>query len=326
MAIEMGRQRADALQTFVDAKPVAERIAEQILARGRLVLYGIGGSHYVNRIAETLYLDAGIDARAVAASDALLSPLPPAPRVALIMSQSGRSGEIVELLSRADGAEQRFGLTLDPSGPLARQTIASVIAAGGPEHAFAASRSIILSIAMHGAILEALGVDQSSAREALASSAGFAHEPVSQEVRDADAIVFVGRHVMRGVAESASLSMLELARVATIALEGGQFRHGAFEFLRPGLAIVLLRSAGPDIAGIDELARTAAAAGCRTVVLDTSGSDAVAAGITQQLPPAAGLTAALETLLYLQEVNIAVAKHRIESGVGTPLRTSKVTL
>jgi hypothetical protein len=31
----------------------------------------------VNRIVETLYLDAGIDARAIVASDALLSPFSP---------------------------------------------------------------------------------------------------------------------------------------------------------------------------------------------------------------------------------------------------------
>jgi len=326
MEMEMARQRADALQTITAAGKPAQWIASQIRATGRLVLYGIGGSHHVNRIAETLYLDAGIDTRAVTASDALLSPLPDAPRVGLITSQSGRSGEIVELLARPPGLEQRFGLTLDNDGPLAMQTTGSLIAAGGPERAFAASRSIILSIAMHAAILEALGIRQTAAKDLLAASKPVDATQISYELKDADVIVFVGRHVMRGVAESASLSMLELARVPTIALEGGQFRHGAFEFLRPGLAIVLLRSAGPDASGIEELARTAVSAGCRTVILDSSGLEPVHAGLTHALEPAAGLAAALAALLFLQDINIAVALHRIEAGVGTPLRTSKVTL
>ena len=325
MRIEMARQCQDALLTFDAVAPTARVVAERIRAVGRLVLYGIGGSHYVNRIAETLYLDAGVDARAIVVSDALLSPLPAGPRVALITSQSGRSGEILELLSQPAGAEERFGITLEPEGPLALLTRASLIAAGGSEQAFAASRSIILSIAMHGAILAALGVDPRAALDVLTAATSHESTSISECVRDCDTFVFAGRHVMRGVAQSEALSMMELARVATVAFEGGQFRHGPFEFLRAGLGVVLLRSAGPDAAGIEELAGMASSAGCRTVVVDSSGLDPVSGGLTYTLPRAEGLAAALQTLLLLQEVNMAVARHLIPRGAGTAIRTSKVT-
>ena len=325
MHIEMARQRQDALLTFNAVAPAARVVAERIRAVGRLVLYGIGGSHHVNRIAETLYLDAGIDACAIVASHALLSPLPAGRRVALITSQSGRSGEILELLSQPAGTEERFGITLERDGPLAQKTSASLVAAGGSEQAFAATRSIILSIAMHGAILEALGVSPRAALDVLTSATPHESTSISECLRDCDALVFSGRHVMRGVAQSEALSMMELARIATMAFEGGQFRHGPFEFLRPGLGVVLLRSAGPDAAGIDELARMASNAGCRTVIVDSSGLDPVSGGLTYALPRAEGLAAALQTLLLLQEVNMAVARQFIPRGAGTALRTSKIT-
>jgi fructoselysine-6-P-deglycase FrlB-like protein len=77
MRTEMARQRSDALVTFDAVHATAQLVADRIRKVGRLVLYGIGGSHHVNRIVETLYLDAGIDARAIVASDALLSPFSP---------------------------------------------------------------------------------------------------------------------------------------------------------------------------------------------------------------------------------------------------------
>ena len=85
---------------------------------------------------------------------------------------------------------------------------------------------------------------------------------------------------MAGVAESAALSTMELARIVTV----GQFRHGPFEVLRLGL------------------------------------------GITLALPKASGLAAATNMLLAMQPLNIALARQRVSGDIGTPVRTSKVTV
>ena len=47
---------------------------------------------------------------------------------------------------------------------------------------------------------------------------------------------------------------------------------------------------------------------------------------TLALPRAQGLAAATAMVLALQPLNIAVARRRIPEGIGTPLRTSKVTV
>lgn len=324
MHVEMGRQCSDALATLDAARPIAERIAESIRRTKRLVLYAMGGSQHVNRIAEPLYRDLGIDTRAINASEVLMSPLPDGPRTAVIVSQSGESGEIVELLQTPAGQEERFGLTLESGSTLAKNVKAFIAAAGGTEHAFAATRSIILTVAMHGAVLEALGAPQDQLRAALAAAPA-SIEAVDEALAGSDAYIFSGRHSMAGVAESAALSLMELARVPTIGFEGGQFRHGPFEVLRPGLAVLLFRSAACDAPGVAQLAKTSVEGGCNVVLFDASGGAAIDGCVHVELPVGAGLGAAMSMLLALQNFNIAVARRLIPHGIGSPRFTTKVT-
>jgi fructoselysine-6-P-deglycase FrlB-like protein len=326
MHVEMARQCGDALASMQDAKPGATLVAQASRDAGRLVLYGIGGSHYVNRMVEPLYRAAGIECRAMSPSEALMAPLPDARRVALYVSQSGESGEIVELLARPAAQDRRFGITLNPGSTLGRSVELAIVGAGGPENAFAATRSIVLTLAIHGAILEALGQGMDGLRAVFAADAPAEIGAVDAALVGSEVILFSGRHVMQGVAQSAALSLMELARVPAIGLELGQFRHGPFEFLRPGVAIVLLRSAGPDGPSVAPVAQSALDAGCTTVVFDAADGKLPAGCVCLALPRSAGLAAAAHMLLALQRLNIAVALRRIPTNVGAPLRTSKVTL
>lgn len=326
MRVEMARQCGDALPTMAAAAPMAADIAAAMLACGRVVLYGIGGSHYVTLMVEPLYRAAGLDIRAMSASEALIAPLPPAPRLALFVSQSGESGEIVDLLRTAPGAERRFALTLNADSTLGCGVEGAIVAAGGPEGAFAATRSIILTLAMHAAILESLGQPQADLRALLARDTAPDMTAIARALAGCDAIAFAGRQVFHGVAGSAALSLMELTRMPAIGFETGQFRHGPFEFLRPGIGVVLMRSSGADRGSIAPIATATLDAGCVTAVLDASEDDLPAGCLRAALPPGDGLSAAAAMLLALQQFNIAVALQRIPRGAGTPLRTSKVTV
>ena len=326
MAAEMARQRQDALASMDGGVAAAQAAAASARRTGRVVLYGIGGSHYVNRSVEPLYRELGLDCRAMNASEALMAPLPDVARTALIVSQSGESGEIVELLARPAGKEVRFGLTLEAGSTLARSSQAVLVGAGGTEHAFAATRSIVVCLALHAAVLEALGAPQDALRAVLAADGAPDIAAADAALAACDVVAFAGRHVLAGIAGSGALSMMELARVPTIGWEGGQFRHGPFEFLRPGLGIVLLRSAGVDGPGVPPLAAACVRAGCTTIVFDASGEAALPACLTVALPRNAGLAAGVSMLLGFQPLNIAVAGRRVAGPIGTPVWTSKVTV
>jgi fructoselysine-6-P-deglycase FrlB-like protein len=326
MQAEMDRQRADALATLEEVAGAAAAAAASARRTGRVALVAMGGSHHVNAVVAPLYRGLGLDCAAWTASDLLLAPLPAGPRTWIVVSQSGRSGEIVEWLRADLGRGDRFALTLDGASPLAEASAAALVAHGGPEQAFAATRSITLTLAMHGAVLGALGMPLSALRAAYSEAASPPIDAVDARLAGADAVIFAGYDCMAGVAASAALSMMELARVVTVGFDGGQFRHGPFEVLRPGLGVVLFRGDGPDEALIPPIARATLDAGCATVVVDASGRPPVDGAVTLGLPPGGGLAAAARMLLAMQPLNIAVARRRVPQAIGTPLRTTKVTV
>lgn len=320
---EMARQHADARASFEAARDVAARVARSIRRTGRLTLLGMGGSHWVNRSAAVLYRAAGLEASAEVLSEALIAPFPDRPRTVLLTSQSGRSGEVLRYLDKPLGAEDRFGLTLDAESPLATR-LPALIGAGGAERAFAATRSILVSQALHLAVLDGLGVLSASALAVLSDPDDAPIADAVEALADAEAFVVTGRAELQGVAESGALCLMELARCPALGLEGGQLRHGPMEMLSPKVGVVLLRGPGPSAALAPSLAAACRAAGSPVVVFDLSGEARIPDTLSVVLPARGGMAGILSLLPVLLRLLVAVAGRKVER-VGEPLRTTKVT-
>jgi len=319
---EMSRQYADARDTLASCEAAATAAALPITAGRRLVLLGMGGSHWVNRICEPHYRAAGIDATAQVLSEYMRAPLPGDPLL-LLTSQSGNSGEVVRFLSGRDD-RTIIGLTLAPRSRLARVGL-PLVGSGGVEQAYAATRSLLVTIALHAAILRALGQPLDPLETALstplcAKDTGAAIDALA----GAGNAVFVARGSLQGVADAAALSLMELARIPVLALEAGQFRHGPFEMVTARTSVVFLRGTGSEADNIEGLASELVGHGLRPLVFDQSGLPAIAGCITVGLPAASGLAAAVNGLVAMQQVVVAAAD-RMVPDVGTPLRSTKVT-
>ena len=154
---EMARQHGDALDSLVLAQDRAGEIAQAVRQRGRLLLLGMGGSHWINRAACPSYVAAGVDATCHVISEYMRAPLA-ADAAMLLTSQSGRSGEVLRFLDMGLASDACFGLTLDGDSPMVRR-LPCVVGAGGPEVAYAATRSLLVTLAQHSAILAPLGQD-----------------------------------------------------------------------------------------------------------------------------------------------------------------------
>ena len=320
---EMARQHADALTSLRGNAEVAARIAASVMLGRRLLLIGMGASHYANHMLEPLYRRLGIDAWACTAAELMHTPPPAMPRTAIFVSQSGESGEIIELLKRDAAGEDRFGMTLDPSSTLGR-TLPCLVGAGGSEVAFAATRSLMVTLALHGALLAALGQANRDSVDSLQRPV----IPLLDDALDALAgkttIVFAGRGIFRGVAEAGSLMLMELARIPTLGFEIGQFRHGPLELLSPEIGVVLLCGAEADRAAVASLAQAAADAGSTAVVFDCSGGTPVAGAVNLAFSPRQDLAAVFSILPALQRLIISIATRKVDR-VGEPIRSTKIT-
>jgi fructoselysine-6-P-deglycase FrlB-like protein len=320
---EMARQYGDALVSFEASHAMAKQIAESVLRTGRLCLLGMGGSHWVNRAAMFAYREIGIEVQAEVLSEVLFRRLPDQLRTVVLVSQSGNSGEIAHYLKTPSLNEERFGMTLNGDSSLA-QTIPCLIAAGGAEKAFAATRSIFLSHVLHLAVMQAMGVEVGAALAAILRPADFSIVQVLDELQDCETIILSGRSELQGVAESGALCLMELARMPTYALEGGQLRHGPFEFLNSSTGIILLRAAGAAEDLTAALAADCVKTGARVVVFDCSGQPPVPGLTTVPFERHAGMAAVFAVLPALQNLLVEIANGKVEN-VGVPLRSSKVT-
>jgi len=321
---EMSRQFRDARTTFAQVLDAARPIAARIAATGRVVMLGMGASHWANRMAAPSYRGVGIRAYAEVLSEYMRAPLPPGDRVTLITSQSGGSGEIAAYFAAFPDRRDHFGLTLNADSALAR-LVPVLAGSGGPEKPYAATRSIVITLALHAAILHHLGHDDAALMEVL--------ERPAETALDADAVAglascrtlfLAGRGQAHGALEAAALTFMELARTPAIALELGQLLHGPRECLAPDTALVLARTTGPDAPGVTRMAEAALSYGMRPILFDLGRQDEIAGAIHICLPARSGLAAAVELLPAVQRHVIHAAARRV-GDFGRPRRSSKIT-
>ncbi len=319
---EMTRQHADALRSFASAADVARAIAASLRAHRRLILLGMGGSHAVNRIAECAYRRLGIAAVSLPISEQLYSPLDLAGATVLVTSQSGESVEVHRLLETLPERNHVYGLTLAADSLLGR-SVPSLIGHGGAEHAYAATRSLLISLALHQRVLTELGDDPEPVLSALKAPQEPDIAAAAEALRSCTAILFSGR-ILRGLAEAVALGVMELARMPAYALEGGQFRHGPMEVLDPHIGVVVLRADEAAAAVTEALLSDSVGAGAPTVVIDTSGTTTQSGAFQISLRRARDISAAVAMLPPVQRLAIEIARQRVPD-VGTPRRSAKVT-
>lgn len=319
---EMARQGKDALSSFADAETRAGEVASSIRRTGRLLLLGMGASHGLNRAVEPLYRARGMDAVALPLSEQLDQPLPTEGRTVIVTSQSGESAEVVRWLNVAHLAADGFGLTMDGGSTLAR-SLPSLIGAGGVETAFAATRSTFVGVALHAAVLSALGADPAAFLQVLRAPT---HPDIANAVGALAGVrsVVTSARRLQGLAEVLALGLTELSRVPCFALECGQLRHGPMEMLGPDVGAVFLRGDDPTGDLVRGLAEAVAATGAPTIVLDASGRRPATGAVTVDAGRHDGVAALAALLPLAQRLMIGFAAARVAE-VGTPVRSQKIT-
>lgn len=320
---EMARQAADAIASVRGAAPRAAEIARSLKATGKLLLLGMGGSHAVGRAVEPLYRAHGIDAVALPLSEQLGQPLSIEGKTILITSQSGESAEVLRWFGETNGGTPHtFGLTLE-GGSFLASNAPSLVGVGGTEKAFAATRSLTISFALHLAVLAALGDDPADALSALENPQAPDTSAALAALADVWSVVTSGRR-LQGLAEAIGLGLTELSRLPCFSLEGGQLRHGPMEMLGPSVGVVLFRGADATAGLVRAMAISAAEAGSPVVVFDASGEAAIDGVTTIPFASASGLAAIFAMLPVAQSFMIAFAAARVENA-GTPVRSTKIT-
>lgn len=172
----------------------------------------------------------------------------------IAISQSGESIELQRLTQLPARPFAAIAITNGARNTLADWADCAIATGAGPEDAVSTKTYLAGLVALHALECAILRQDQGlgAAIEALAQNLaaslarleGLAPEVLAFLGHDSP-LCFIGRGPSFASAAMAALMTAEAAKLAALALTGGQFRHGPLELVREGFRAVIFLGAGP---------------------------------------------------------------------------------
>jgi len=248
-AAALGHQ-ADAIRAIARDRP-----------DGRIVLTGMGSSLAAGHALVATLGRAGIPVDLVNAAELLHFGLPTldARTTLVVVSQSGRSVEVVRILDAlpggAGGRPFVVGITNGPANPLSDAADVALDIAVGDELGPATMTFAATLVALDALGRLLLTRDGAAAVvDEVTRAAGDAALAIDRLTQDRPALidavtgwadgrrtlVIVGRGVGRAASDMASLTLKEVAGVAAESMITADFRHGPLELVGPDLAIAFI--------------------------------------------------------------------------------------
>lgn len=304
----------------------------------RIVLTGMGSSHFAALPTWQRLVALGRPAWALDTGQLLDNPGLIDPGTLLVVtSQSGASGEVVELLARR--AERGIapaalvGITDGLDSPLAHGADLVLPLRSGDE-ATVSTKSYLNTLAVHRLVQAAFaGDDLTRVRDVELAAAADAVQRVIDVVDLAPSaartaeharrrLAYVGQGSSAGTGLFAALITKEAAKIPAEGYVGGQFRHGPFELAGDGLTAVLFAARpGGEAGSLRVLARDLVGTGSHVIVV---GDPDAAADVHVEVPGTDGLAfrAASSVVAELFAVDLARANGVVP---GAFVHGSKIT-
>ena len=262
------------------SSPALEKVARR-LTEGRyerVVLTGMGSSYYGLHPLHLRLVDAGLPAVMVESSELLHYQqrlLEPGTLLVLV-SQSGRSAEIVRLLEVARGVET-LGVTNTGDSPLAEQALAVLLTHAGEEATVACKTHLATQMALGwlGTVLtggdikkthETLGETVAATRGYLAEWRAHVQE-LAGLLEGVRSVYYVGRGPSLGTVCSAGLVTKEATHRPSEGLGSAAFRHGPMEMLDDSVFVLVFAGEHRTRALNESLVADTRAAGARAFLV-----------------------------------------------------------
>jgi len=292
---------------------VARRLRDGDLRR--VVLTGMGSSHLGLVPLHLRLVEAGFAPVSVESSELLhyQRKLLSAGTLLVLVSQSGRSAEIVRLLETVRGhGVVTIGLTNTADSPLAREATAAVLTRAGEEATVACKTYVAaqMALAWLGEVLT--GGDRDATRAALAetiaATAAYlaswrSHvEWLAERLPGVRAVYYTGRGPSLAVACSAGLITKESTHRASEGMSSAAFRHGPMEMLDEGVFLLAFAGAARTRALNEALVADVRATGARAFL---AAEDAPEPAL--RLPAVPDVARPVVELLPVEMITLALA-------------------
>jgi glucosamine--fructose-6-phosphate aminotransferase (isomerizing) len=221
-----------------------------ILSQAKSVyLTGIGASWHAAMAAASFFHSAGRPVTLIEASEMLRFSRVAPDSAIVIISRSGRSVEIVNLLSEARSAGAKIvAITNTPDSPLALESDATICAGIPFDHtvsvkmytALAMAAGLVASAAV-GKMDSSLGPSLIGSLQSVENSLDLWREKIeaSDWTSSSSSVYFLARGASLASCHGARLLWEEAAKAPATAMSTGGFRHGPQEIVHPGMRFCL---------------------------------------------------------------------------------------
>jgi glucosamine--fructose-6-phosphate aminotransferase (isomerizing) len=303
--------RALAVSTALSA--IARRLADGGFRR--VVLTGMGSSHHGLAPLHLRLVEAGLASDMVESSELLhyQQRLLEDGTLLVLVSQSGRSAEILRLLEAVRGrAVTTLGVTNTEGSPLALQADAVLWTRAGEEATVSCKTYLASQAALAFLAVMLTGGDTDAAHAELAAAAGGVapylagwRDHVSwlaERLRGVRAVYYAGRGPSLAAAGSAGLITKEATHLPAEGMSSAAFRHGPVEMLDEAVFLLVFAGEPRTRALHESLVRDVRAAGARAFLAAEDASEPAL-----RLPPASSLARPVVELLPVEMITLALA-------------------
>jgi glucosamine--fructose-6-phosphate aminotransferase (isomerizing) len=294
----MGREIAEqpaALRATIDALLPRRDEAARLAARTREVLFigrgtsdnaAVYGSYLIQAYAGRLATLASPSIATTYRSRIDLSGV-----LAVAMSQSGRTEEIVDTLAWAkDCGAATFAVTNGAGSPLAEEAEVAFVTEAGSEQAVPATKTFTTQLAALAILALGLGADLDAGElravpDAVAQMLELApdFDQIVTDLTTVSGVVVSGRGMAYSAALELALKLKEACYLHAMGLSYADLLHGPIAVVDAATpAIVLAASSGPTLAGTVELARRVTSADA--MAYGIGGGDELASACSRSLP------------------------------------------
>jgi glucosamine--fructose-6-phosphate aminotransferase (isomerizing) len=231
----------------IAASAKAEQLARAIHSRA-IVLLGSGSSLFMAQLGALAFRRRGIQAHALAATEALLDNAAYRDAVVVAVSQSGRSSDVLDAVD-ALKPKQLIALTNDAASPLCARANVCIDVGAGPEMAIPATKSVTATAAIllwaaaltadqHSRTAQTLIATAEDVRAWLAGPQIHNVQQAAAHIARRQGVIIVAAGYGEPVANEFALKLKEASYIHAEGFSAGEFRHGSAAMLDNTFALI----------------------------------------------------------------------------------------
>lgn len=253
----------------------------------RIVLTGMGGSFHGLWPLLLRLLEQGRPAVMVETSELLhyQRPLLGPGSLLVVVSQSGRSAEVVRVLEEARGRATVLGVTNSPEGPLAREAAATLLTHAGVESTVSCKTWVTAQMALQWLAGVLGGEDLEAVRSALGMAAGAAAgylegwrahvQTLGRELLGVQDVFVLGRGPSLAAVGTGGLILKESTHRHAEGMSSAAFRHGPIEMVGDGVFVLVYAGPAPTRGLNERIVVDVRAAGGRASLVSPDAAEPV---------------------------------------------------